>query len=288
MTKVGVIFPQTESGTDPGFIRDYAVAAEDLGYDFVVAYDHVLGFDATRTNPTPGAYTHETIFHEPFVLFAYMAAITKRIELTTGVIILPQRQTALVAKQAAELDVLSGGRLRLGVGTGWNLPEYVALGQDFHSRGRREAEQIALLRRLWTEPVVDFEGQWDRVDGAGINPLPTRSIPIWMGGRQDVVLKRAARLADGWISTGVPDDAMRETLTRLTGWLGDNGRDPAGFGIQGNVRYGDGNLESVAAQSAAWTGLNASHVALNTMGAGLAAPRDHIEAISKARSALGA
>lgn len=286
MAKAGVIFPQTESGSDPGFIRDYAQTAEALGYDFLLAYDHVLGFDATRTNPTPGAYTHETIFHEPFVLFAYIAAITERIELTTGVIILPQRQTALVAKQAAELDVLSGGRLRMGVGTGWNLPEYVALGQDFHTRGRREAEQITLIRKLWSEPVVDFEGTWDRVEGAGINPLPGRHIPIWMGGREQVVLKRAARLADGWITTGQPDDAMRETLGNVRTWVKDNGRDVSAFGVQGNVRYGEGNPEAVAGQAAAWRSLGATHVALNTMGAGLATPRDHIDAITRAKDAI--
>src|SRR5438105_2091500 len=193
--RIGVVFPQTEIGSDPSVIRDYAQAAESIGYKHLLVYDHVLGASTEHRPDWRGPYTSETPFHEPFVLFGYLAAITQQLELVMGVLVLPQRQTALVAKQAAEVDVLSGGRLRLGVGIGWNQVEYEALGEDFHNRGKRIEEQITLLRELWTEPVVDFTGRWHRVAEAGVNPLPMqRPIPIWMGGYADVVLERAGRM----------------------------------------------------------------------------------------------
>src|SRR5213593_4248020 len=197
--KFGVIFPQTEIGADPVAIRDYVQAAESLGYDHLGAFEHVLGANpASRPGWRP-PYTHKDTFHEPFVLFGYLAAITKRIGLVTEVVILPQRQTVLVAKQAAAIDVLSGGRLRLGIGIGWNHVEYEALNEDFHTRGRRVSEQIAVMRKLWTEPVVTFKGSYHHLDRAGINPLPVqRPIPVWMGGMAEPVLKRVAQISDGW------------------------------------------------------------------------------------------
>ena len=211
--KLGAVFPQTEIGADPGAVKAFAQAAESLGYDYVLAYDHVLGADTANRPDWRGGYRLEHAFHEPFVLFSYLAGVTERIGLATGVVILPQRQTALVAKQAAALDVLSGGRLRLGVGIGWNAVEYEALGQDFHNRGRRYEEQIAVLRLLWTQESVAFQGRWHSVPEAGINPLPVqRPIPIWMGGASgmgddDRVLRRIARLADGWILNQRADGA---------------------------------------------------------------------------------
>src|SRR6185503_1086777 len=184
--RLGVVFPQLEIGADPAVIKDYAQTTEGLGYDYLLAFDHVLGANPNRLGGWQGPYTHESMFHEPFVLFGYLAGLTQRLELVTGVIILPQRQTVLVAKQAAEVDVLSGGRLRLGIGTGWNQVEYESLGASFADRGERIVEQVDLLRRLWTEPLVSFEGRWHRVSGAGLNPLPVqRPIPIWMGGWDD-------------------------------------------------------------------------------------------------------
>src|SRR5664279_1385930 len=198
--QIGVVFPQTEIGNDPAAIRDYAQTAEGLGFSHVLAYDHVLGANPQRPGGWSGPYTYLTPFHEVFVLFGYLAAVTQKLGLAAGVIILPQRQTALVAKQAASLDVLSGGRLRLGVGLGWNEVEYTSLNENFHNRGQRIEEQVQLMRRLWTEPLVDFKGKWHTIPDAGLNPRPVqRPIPIGFGGTAEVALRRLARLGDGWI-----------------------------------------------------------------------------------------
>jgi probable F420-dependent oxidoreductase len=271
--KIGVVFPQTEFGDDVGLIRDYAQAAEAIGYNHILAYDHVLGAVHQGREPRlTGPYTEATPFHEPFVLFAYWAGITSRIEFTSGVIILPQRQTALVAKQVAELDVLSGGRIRLGVGTGWNYVEYEALNEDFHNRGRREEEQIELLRRLWAEPIVDYTGKWHRIDRAGILPMPKRQVPIWMGGFNDVVWRRAARIADGFIYAGGP--AMLDAWQRTKGYVADAGRDPAAFGCEAIVGYAAGP-EKWREHAQSWADAGATHLSVQTMGAGLDA-RGHI------------
>src|SRR6476659_4040741 len=180
--RLGAVFPQTEIGPDPGAVRAFAQAAEELGYDHLLAYDHVLGADTSNRPDWPGPYRAEHQFHEIFVLSGYLAAVAPGLELVTGVLVLPQRQTALVAKQAAEIDLLTGGRFRLGVGLGWNFVEFEALGEDFTNRGRRSEEQIDVLRRLWTEQSVTHEGEHERVTGAGLSPLPRqRPIPVWFG-----------------------------------------------------------------------------------------------------------
>ena len=182
--KIGVNFPQTEIGTDVSVLRDYAQAAEDLGYDHLLAYEHVLGAQPGDHHPGwSGVYNYQTTFHEPFVLFAYLGAITSRIEFVTGILILPQRQTALVAKQAGEVDLLTGERLRLGVGLGWNDAEYESLNENFHNRGRRVEEQIEVMRRLWTEEVVTFEGKWHKLNHMAIAPRPRRSVPVCSAAR---------------------------------------------------------------------------------------------------------
>src|SRR5438552_17868903 len=207
--QIGVVYPQTELRGDPEAVRRIGRAVEDLGFDHLLAYDHVLGaVHADRTPPLTGPYTERDPFHDPFVMFAYLAGITERIGLTTGVLVLPQRQTALVARQAADVDLLSGGRLRLGVGVGWNYVEYEALGPDFRTRGAREEEQIELLRRLFTDAVVDYSGRFDRIDRASLVPKPARSIPIWLAGFGDVAFERAARLADGFIFGGGIDHVV--------------------------------------------------------------------------------
>lgn len=208
--KFGVVFPQTELGADPAQLRDFVQAAEGMGYHHILAYDHVLGANPDRPGWGSRPYNYRDMFHEPLTLFSWMAALTDRIGFMTAVLILPQRQTALVAKQATQLDLLSRGRFRMGVGIGWNEVEYSALGQDFHRRGARIEEQIAVLRALWTRELLTVEGRFHRIEDAGINPLPPRPIPIWMGGYADVVLRRAARLSDGYLAQeGQPERARR-------------------------------------------------------------------------------
>lgn len=221
----GVVFPQNQLGADPLVIRDFVQAAEGMGYHHLLAYDHVLGANPDRADWHSGSpYTYRDMFHEPFTLFAYLAALTERIGLMTGVLILPQRQTALVAKQAAQVDLLSGGRFRMGVGIGWNAVEYTSLGYDFRTRGARIEEQIGLLRQLWSRDLVRFNGRFDVIDDAGINPLPQQPIPIWIGGTADVVLRRAARLSDGWVAqAGAPQQAQ-EYAERFWAFAEANGR----------------------------------------------------------------
>ncbi len=285
--KFGVVFPQTEFGNDPRAIRDYAQAAEQIGYTHILAYDHVLGANPERPGGWRGVYTFESGFHEPFVLFSFMAAVTSRIEFVPGVLILPQRETALVAKQAASLDVLSGGRLRLGVGLGWNAVEYEALGQDFHTRGQRIEEQVALLREFWTKPLVTFAGKWHTISDAGLNPMPLqRPIPLWFGGTADPAIQRAARLGDGWlVNTRDPADAQPafETVHRA---LAEAGRPVEGFGFDARIAYGDGNPDRWQRTLDQWAELGVTHISLNTMGRGFSMPAEHLEAIAAFASAV--
>ena len=285
---IGVVFPQSEIGSDPSLIRDFAQAVEDLGYSHLVVYDHVLGAVHEGREPRlTGPYTEETVFHEPFVLFGYLAAATKRIGLVTGVIILPQRQTALVAKQAAQVDILSGGRLRLGIGTGWNYVEYDSLNENFHNRGKRQEEQVEVLRKLWTEPVIDYTGKWHRIDRAGIRPLPGRSIPIWFGGMDERVIERAARLGDGMFPLFQPGtDAGKAGFEKLWEYVDKYGRDRKTFGLEGQLAYGAGP-DKWAAHVEGWRAVGASHVCVRTMNAGLATPQDHIDAIRKYKAEIG-
>ena len=292
--KLGVVFPQTEIGSDPVAVRDYVQAAEHLGFDHLIVYDHVLSADAQHHQDLTGSYRSKDMFHEPFVLFGYLAAISSRLELVTAILILGQRQTALVAKQAAEVDLLSGGRLRLGIGVGWNPVEYEALNQNFHDRGRRSEEQIALLRALWTDEVVNFQGRWHRVTHAGINPLPIqRPIPIWMGaGRsinpvpRDRVLRRVARLSDGFFPQFSPDDTGRATITRLREFAVEAGRDPSSIGMEPSIDVSDGGPEFWQEWAAAWRTLGATHISVNTMGAGLRSPQDHINTIQQFKEVI--
>ncbi len=283
--QIGVIFPQTEIGTDPIVIRDYVQTVEALGYHHLVAFDHVLGGDPTKHSGL--RYTSSHMFHEPFVLFGYLAALTS-LELASAVIILPQRQTALVAKQAAEVDVLTGGKLRLGIGVGWNSVEYEALGMDFHARGRVIEEQIEVMRLLWSQEIISYQGKYHTINYAGLNPLPTRrSIPIWMGGRADILLRRTARLADGWFPQDKPDNQMRETLERLRGYIRKAGRDVSSVGIEVRVNASDGNPDEWHRQTQAWQALGATHIAINTMNAGFASLDQHIEAIRRYKEVSG-
>ncbi len=287
--KIGAVFPQTEIGADPGAVREFAQAAEELGYAHLLFYDHVLGAD-TRIRPDwQGPYSHEDTFHEPLVTFGYLAALTSRIELVTGVIILPQRQTALVAKQAAQADVLSGGRIRLGVGVGWNPVEYEALGENFHDRGKRCEEQVDLLRAFWTNKSIEFRGRWHAIPGAGIKPLPPHGpIPIWFGGgRSDAVLRRIARMGDGWFPQHQPDDEGKARLDRFRELIVEGGRRPEIVGVEARVALQRGGFDGALRDLEAWRGLGATHVSFGTMRAGLASPADHIAALRRFKEEVG-
>ncbi len=288
--QIGVVFPQLEIGSDPVAIRDYAQAAESLGYDHLLVYDHVLGANRETHEWLRGPYRHPDAFHEPFVLFGYLAGLTRKIELVTGIIILPQRQTALVAKQAAEVDVLSGGRLRLGIGIGWNSVEYEALNEDFTNRGRRSEEQIEVMRALWTNDLVTFKGRWHTITDAGINPLPVqRPIPIWFGGYDDRVLRRIGRIGDGWIIAGggnTPTPEVTSAVDRVKRYTRDAGRDPSTMGFEKVVGYEDSTLGKGVEIVREWKDAGVSHLSLNTMNSDLATPSDHINAIRRFKEAL--
>lgn len=288
LMKIGVIYPQTEYGNDPMAIRDYAQTAEALGYTHIVAYDHVLGANPDRPGGWSGPYTYQTPFQEVFVLFSFMAGITRTIEFATGILILPQRETALVAKQAASLDVLSSGRFRLGVGVGWNEVEYIALNQNFNTRGRRMEEQVPLLRRLWSEELITYKGEWHTIPDAGLEPRPTRMIPIWFGGHADVVLQRVATMGDGWFpGYRTPADAQ-PSLDAIDRYATEAGRNRTEIGIEARVAYDKGEVERWHSSLEGWRAVGATHITLNTMGNGFATPQTHLDAITHfARECLG-
>jgi probable F420-dependent oxidoreductase len=282
---IGVVFPQTEIGADVASVRSYGHGVEQLGYRHLVAYDHVLGADPAVHQGWAGPYDVDTQFHEPFVVFGYLAACTS-LELVTGITILPQRQTALVAKQAAEVDVLTDGRFRLGVGIGWNAVEYEALGEDFTVRGRRLEEQVALLRRLWTERSVTFEGRFDRVTGAGIAPLPLqRPIPIWFGGTSAKAYERMGRLADGWFPLVQPGPKLEAALEIISASAVRAGRDPGAIAMEGRVDW-RGDLDDVVRRIDGWRQVGATHLSINTMHAGLQRAGDHVDVLAHVAEAL--
>jgi len=281
--KIGVVFPQVEIGQDPAAIRDYAQAVEAMGYTHVLVFDHVLGANPERPGGWKGPYTYRHAFHEPFVLFGFLAAATRHVELVTGILILPQRQTALVAKQAAAVDVLSGGRLRLGVGVGWNPVEFEALGENFKNRGKRIEEQIDVLRALWTKELVTVQGQWHRITDAGINPLPVRRpIPIWMGGESEVVVRRAARRADGWMPHFRPGPDAQAIVDGLHGDIKKAGRDPAAFGVEGRMTLAQVPPEQRAKELSAWRSMRGiTHLCVHTVGLGLKTSGEHVKALEQ-------
>jgi probable F420-dependent oxidoreductase len=285
--RIGAVFPQLNVGADRLAIRDYAQAVEGLGFDHISAYDHVVGADPASYPGWSGYYDVKDTFHEPLVLFGFLAGICE-LELATGILILPQRQTVLVAKQAAEVDILTDGRLRLGVGIGWNPVEYAALGERFETRGRRMTEQVELLRRLWCEPVVEFRGKYHEVAGAGIAPLPIqRPIPIWMGaGTNATALARVGWIADGWLSVQKPGPELESAIAQIRKAAIAVGRDPLEVGIDGRVDVGDGDLRRVAREVEGWRSIGASHVSFGTMNAGLEHIDQHVNALRSALEAV--
>ena len=289
--KIGAIFPHLEIGSDPVVIRDWAQAAEDLGYSHITIYDHVIGAVHEGREPALwGPYTEESAFHELFVLMGFFAAATSRVGLASGILILPQRQTVLVAKQAAEVDLLSGERLRLGVGTGWNYVEYDSLNEDFSNRGRRQVEQVELLRALWKDPVIDYQGDFHRVERAGLKPLPNRQIPVWFGGFADVAFRRAAEIGDGFMF-GSGQRENLQAMAALQGHLETSGRSREDFGIEAFLNYQSGP-ENWASEVQAWKDLNADYVSMRGMalrgqGDGLSSPREHIQILETYWDAVG-
>lgn len=284
--RIGVTLPQLEITADPIAVRDYAQAAEDLGFTHLLAYDHVVGADLTERPDWRGPYSVDSLFHEPFVLFGYLAGLTRTLDFVTGIIILPQRQAVLVAKQAAEVDVLSGGRFRLGVGIGWNEVEYQALNEDFTNRGRRSEEQIRVLKALFSERTVTFHGRWHHIEQAGLNPMPVqRPIPIWLGGGSDATLRRIADLGDGWFPQYRPEEA-RAAVDRLHAAFEAVGRDPATVGIEARVSTSSGTPDDWARAVENWRQAGATHLAVNTMGQGLSGAQQHIDAIRRFKEAI--
>ena len=284
--QIGAVYPQNELRGDPTAVGRVGKAVEDLGFDYLLAYDHVLGaVHAGRARQLTRPYTERDPFHDPLVMFAYLAGITERIGFATGVLVLPQRQTALVARQAADLDLLSGGRLRLGVGVGWNYVEYEALGQDFGTRGARQEEQVELLRRLFTEPVVEFSGRFDRVDRASLVPKPARPIPIWLGGSSEVAFARASRLADGFIFFGGGTDHAVDAWDRLRDRVAGLNRSVDDFGGD-YVVLPRGGIDELKTEVGAWREAGGTHVSVVTMGLGFGSVDGHIDYLASVADTL--
>ena len=293
--EIGVIFPQTEIEPDVAAIRDFAQAAQDMGYSYLFIADHVLGADASAyDHPLFGMYNHESVVHESLTTMGYLAAVAPGMGLMSGILILPQRQTALVAKQAAEIDVLCGGKLRLGIGAGWNFVEYEALGMNFQDRGARSAEQIEVMRQLWTKESVDFHGKWHDITHAGINPLPVqRPIPVWLGVGSpaapippDVALRRVARIADGWCPNFGPDESGYALQEKVHNYMAEYGRNPSELGLDGRLKTADATPEDWAAEVAGWRKMGASHLSIENRRGGLKTADDHIDMMRRFKEAV--
>ena len=292
--ELGALLPLGDLGGDPATVREYAQNAEALGYDFVEAPDHVLGVNAA-SRPGWDRNTSRDLFHDPFVLFGYLAGATPKLGFSTGVLILPQRQTVLVAKQAACLDVLSGGRFRLGVGVGWNEVEFTGLNENFHNRGRRSEEQVRVMQMLWRDPHVTFKGRWHMIEDAGINPLPAAGrVPVWFGGHHERTLERIAKWGDGWMPNAYPPDRSAiDVFSRLRRLTEAAGRDPRAIGIEVWVSMGSGSEADWRSEAEFWKNAGASHLTLTTTfgrgrhrripGRGMA---EHLAALRRYRDAV--
>ena len=288
--RIGAVYPQIELGGDPNALDKIGRALESMQFDHLVMYDHVLGaVHENRNPPLWGPYTQHDPFHDPFVAFGYLAGITQHLEFVTGVLVLPQRQTPLVAKQATDVDLLSNGRLCLGVGIGWNYVEYDALGQSFRTRGRRMDEQIPFLRRLWSEVEIEWQGEFDRISRANLAPRPKRRIPIYCGGISDPAYRRAAKLADGFIFAD-HEMAIESAWPQLKDYLAREGRPVSGFGAHSFVMGRD--LKALPARDAAdalqrWRDAGGTHASIVSMGRSFGDARRHIDYFAQVQDAFG-
>ena len=262
--EIGAVFPHNEIGTDPQAIKDYAQGVEELGVTHLLIYDHVLGADRDRPGGFEGPYDKDVAFHEPFTTFAFIAAVTKKLDMITTVMILPQRQTVLVAKQAAELAILSNNRFKLGIGVGWNTVEYTGLNENFKNRGKRQEEQVELMRLLWESEVLEYKGDYHHIDKASINPRPSKSVPIWFGDGAPQLIERCADLGDGWIPLMGPNEAARKTLAAIKEKRKSKGLDWDNFGVQAQAQYAGGDAERWNKHAEKWRNLGASHLAIAT------------------------
>lgn len=277
----GAVFPHNEIGTDPGAIKAYAQGVEALGATHLLIYDHVLGADPDRAGGWQGAYDKNVAFHEPFTTFAFIAAVTEKLEMITTVLILPQRQTVLVAKQAAQVAVLSNNRFRLGIGTGWNKIEYEALNETFTNRGKRQAEQVELMRKLWREDSLTYQSEYHTINGAGINPRPSKPIPVWFGGSAPALLERCGQIGDGWIPLMGANDAARECIDTIRSSRAATGRSFEDFGIQAQAQYSGGNPDRWASHAVKWRDIGATHLAIATHNAGPTDVDGHLSRIQE-------
>ncbi len=284
--EIGAVIPHNEIGSDPGAIRAFAQGVEELGLTHLLIYDHVMGVDRNRPGGFEGPYDSNTAFHEPLVLYGFLAAVTQRVDLVTAVMILPQRQAVLAAKQSAEVAILSNNRFKMGVGVGWNTVEYDGLNEDFHTRGRRQAEQVELMRRLWSEDVFSFDGEFHRFEHASILPRPSRPIPVMFGGSAPALLERCARMGDGWIPLGKPDEKSAARLGEIRRIRESLGMSMEGFEVQAQAQYARGNPERWRDHAEAWRTIGATHIAIATHNAGDTDVDGHLGRIAEYRAAL--
>lgn len=284
--QIGAVFPHNEIGTDPGAIKAYAQGVEAMGITHLLIYDHVLGADPDREGGFRGPYDKDVAFHEPFTTFAFIAGVTDKIDLITTVMILPQRQTVLAAKQAAEVALLSNNRFKLGIGVGWNELEYVGLNETFNNRGRRQEEQVDVMRKLWSEDSLDYTGEYHRIDKASINPRPSKTIPIWFGGSAPALLDRVARLGDGWIPLMGANDKAKACIDTIKQTRKAAGLSFANFGIQAQAQYAGGSSERWRKHAEAWRGMGCTHLAVATHNAGPTNVDGHLARIGEYQQAL--
>jgi probable F420-dependent oxidoreductase len=287
MMQIGAVLPHNEIGSDPGALRAYLEGVEELGMSHLLAYDHVLGADRDRDGGFEGPYDKDVAFHEPLTFFAFAAGVTRQLEFASTVLILPQRQAVLVAKQAAEVAIVSGNRLRLGVGTGWNKVEYQALNERFDNRGKREVEQIEVMRRLWTEELVTYHGEHHTIEAASINPRPSRPVPVWLGGSAPVVLERCALVGDGWMPVGGPDRS-KDMLDAIRRHREDAGLSMDGFGVQAQAQFAGGTPERWRSHADKWRAIGATHLAVATHAAGPTNVDGHLDRVRQYRDAVAA